>query len=76
MQVRFFIYVSDMEKTIKIEVEITYEYDPNHRNYIDEGYANAVAMDMAINPSHSIEDGVKLLQVCNQEKDYWWLINP
>jgi len=66
-----------MKKTIKIEVEITYQYDPNHKNYFDEGLTDATAMDMAINPSRSIEDGVRLLQVCNQEKDYYWLIkNP
>lgn len=65
-----------MKRTIKIEVEITYEYDPTHRNYIDQDVAAATAMDMAIRPTRSIEDGVRLLQVRNEEQDYYWLINP
>ncbi len=67
-----------MEKrTVKIEVEIEYEYDPKHHDIIGmgESYVDAVAKDMAIRPSRSIESGVRLLCVCNRDEDSYWLIN-
>ena len=61
--------------TTKIEVEITYEYDDAHFSYIDEDYARYSALDMAIRPTRSVEDGVKLIQVRNEENNYYWMIN-
>lgn len=61
-------------ETIKVEVEITFQYDTSHHSYIDDGVAAATAQDMAIRPTRSIEDGVKLLQVCNREQESYWLI--
>lgn len=63
------------KKTIKVEVEITFEYDDEHFNYLDEQVAEATAKDMTIRPSRDIEDGVKLLQVCNREENAYWIIN-
>ena len=63
------------KRTIHVNVEITFEYDTEHPNYFDEGLAQATAIDMAIRPTRSIEDGVKLLQVCNKGMDAFWLIN-
>ena len=65
-------------RTIKVEVEIEYEYDPNHYALVGmgESYIDAVAKDMAIQPNGvSVVDGVRLLHVCNREEDAWWLIN-
>lgn len=62
------------KKTIKVEVEITFEYDTDHPACWDEGIVDATAKDMAIQPTRSIVDGVKLLQVCNREEDIYWLI--
>ena len=64
------------KKTIKMEVEITFEYDTDHRNYMNESVSTATALDLAINPAQTIEDGVRLLEVCNREQDYWWMTNP
>lgn len=65
-----------LRRTIKVEVEIEFEYDPNHFNLVGmgENYVDAIAKDMAIRPTKSIEDGVKLLRVCNRDEDAWWLI--
>lgn len=65
-------------KTIKVEVEIEFEYDPNHFNVagMGEDYVDAIAKDMAFqNAARNIQDGVRLLHVCNREEDAWWLIN-
>lgn len=65
-------------KTIKVEVEIEFEYDPNHFNVagMGEDYVDAIAKDMAFqNAARNIQDGVKLIHVCNREEDAWWLIN-
>ena len=64
------------EKKIKVSVEITFEYDDEHPNYYDEGVTTATAIDMAIRPTRSIEDGVRLKRVCNEDMDAYWLINP
>ena len=64
-------------RTIKVEVEIMYEYDTNHYNTKGVGidYIDAIAKDMAIRPCKSVEDGVRLLHVCNRDEQAWWLIN-
>lgn len=65
-------------RTIKVEVEIEYEYDPNHYALagMDKSYIDACAKDLAIQPNgNSIVDGVRLIHVCNREDDSWWLIN-
>ena len=69
--------MNKIKKTIKVEVEIMFEYDPNHFNVVGMGedYVDAIAKDMAIRPTKSIEDGVRLIHVCNREEDAWWLIN-
>lgn len=65
-------------KTIKVEVEIEFEYDPKHYNVagMSEGYVDAIAKDMAFeNAARNIQDGVRLIHVCNREEDAWWLGN-
>ena len=64
-------------RTIKVEVEIEYEYDPNHPVQKGMGveFADACAKDLAIQPNgNSIVDGVRLIHVCNREEDAWWII--
>lgn len=66
-------------KTIKVEVEIEFEYDPKHFNVVgmSETYVDAIAKDMAfMNAAENIWDGVRLIHVCNREEDAWWFINP
>lgn len=64
-------------RTIKVEVEIEYEYDPNHpaQRGMSVEFADACAKDLAIQPNgNSIVDGVRLIHVCNREENAWWLI--
>ncbi len=71
--------MSTKRKTIKVEVEIEFEYNPEHYALagMGEEYADAIAKDMALcNASQSIEEGVQLIHVCNREKCEWWYIRP
>jgi len=65
-----------MRRTIKVEVEIEYEYNPEEKKLrgMDESYLDAVAKDLAIRPAEWEEDGVRLITVCNREEDSWWMI--
>lgn len=70
--------MNKVKRTIKVEVEIEYEYDPKHPNVVgmSDDYVNAIAKDMAFeNAARNIQDGVRLIHVCNREEDAWWLIN-
>lgn len=70
--------MNKLRKTIKVEVEIEFEYDPNHFNVSGMGdeYVDAIAKDMAFqNAARNIQDGVKLIHVCNRDENAWWLIN-
>jgi len=65
-------------KTIKVEVEIEFEYDTKHHNVagMGENYVDAIAKDMVFeNAARNIQDGVRLIHVCNREENSWWLIN-
>lgn len=61
-----------MKRKIKVEVEITYEYNPEEG--VGQGWYDAVAKDLAIRPAEWEEDGVRLITVCNREEDSWWMI--
>ena len=65
-----------MRRTIKVEVEIKYAYNPekNKLRRMSESYLDAVAKDLAIRPAEWEEDSVRLITVCNREEDSWWMI--
>ena len=60
-------------KTIKVEIEITFEYDTDKMRF-DESYCEAVAKDNTIRPYEGIEDGVRILKVCDQAHDTYWKV--
>lgn len=69
---------SKVRRTIKVEVEIEFEYDPTHFNVVGmgESYVDAIAKDMAFRyAARNVQDGVNLIHVCNRKEDAWWLIN-
>ena len=69
--------MAKLRKTIKVEVEIEFEYDPEHFNVVGmgESYVEAIAKDMAFQyAATNTQDGVKLIHVCNRDEDAWWYI--
>lgn len=68
--------MAKLRKTIKVEVEIEFEYDPEHSNVVGmgESYVEAIAKDMAFQSATNIQDGVQLIHVCNRDEDAWWYI--
>ena len=64
-----------IRKTIKVEVEITFEYDKRYINSvigIGESYADATAREMVLcNASNSIEEGVQIIQVSDDDRTYF-----
>lgn len=63
-------------RKVVAQVTIEYEVDTEHHDlaWMSPDYADAVAKDLAIRPSKSIESGVQLISVGCPERDEWWLI--
>lgn len=68
-----------LRRTIKVEVEIQFEYDPEYHGDSHENpqaFADDMAKLMAFgNARRGVFDGVRLLTVGDPNNDNWWLIN-
>jgi len=62
------------KRTITETIEITYEYDDEHPHYFCQSFVDTTAACMTINPSISIEDGVRLLKVETADHESIWYI--
>lgn len=62
-------------RTIKVEVEIEFMYDPLHRDFLTMGipYIDAVAEDMTIVPERDVESGVQIIRVSDKSRQKVWL---